>query len=281
MHRITEITSIHRIAIRFTHLLFFAGLVFTIFLFPIKMEAYEFKHLLKPGKTLKYKHWNTHRKKVTGYSRISYEIMSKDGRKFVLETHQNTNDKGEAYSEKQLLFQADNGKLVSYEEADFRTKMKIKQQYESGHIHTQATDKDTKKKFSVKIESDLIPFEVLTLFLQKKIPKLKKGWEMDFDLYLPVIAFELEKKGIPLSFSKVGVTAKVEKIKVKGTIFGKKEVIVILIKPNSLFFSMVLPKEKSEYRFTFLNEPPFHLLVFEEHETQSILTEVNQENRGE
>ena len=94
-----------------------------------------------------------------------------------------------------------------------------------------------------------------------------------FNLYLPFIASELSKNGLPPSLSKLSMVAAVEVFRKEDTIFGQIEVVHIIVKPGFFLISTLLPKEKSQFRFVFSAQQPYYLLSFEEGETKSVLYE--------
>lgn len=232
-------------------------------LMSLSSSALEYKSLLKEGVQLQYKHWNREEKKITGYTALSYEKVVIDGSPFFLEVLQNEKPDGTVFTRKQVWYGAEKGTPIRYVEEDFRKKIKVSNRYKKDKILTKIIDGKESKEFSVSMESDLIPFEVLPLHLRKKVPQLMKKEKIEFMLYLPLVAIELDKKGLPRGLSKISVTAKVEK-REQGT-------VQVLIKPSSFFIRTLLPKEKSEFRFTFTDKGPYKLLSFEENVTKSIL----------
>ncbi len=237
----------------------------------IQIFALSFKDQLHPVKRLKYKHWHLQKKKITGYTIIEIKTTSKAGKKYYLEINQNLDKNQKIFSEKKTWFHYQTGEMASYTEVDFRTGISITDRVKKDKIVTQVGKKDDQLEFSIQRERKLVPFETLALFLQKQLPELQKKRELTFTLYLPVIAIELKKKNFPLSFSKFEMAAHVIEESQKETPLGLKTSIQVMLKPTSFLINTMLPKEKTAFHFTFMTEPPYLLLAFEENQTRSIL----------
>ena len=235
--------------------------------------AFNFKDQIQERSPKTFKHWNKKKKKVTGFTKLTFETEKGTG--YLLEISKNLDQDQNVFSQKTLWFDPSTGELKKYEEKDFRTDMKTLNSYDSKTIHTQIWEKEKKTDINLQIQPDLVPFEVLSHFLQSKIPEIQKEHSIQFTLYLPVIAFELANKGLPLSLSQLGMKATVTKIKTKNTIFGKRETITIRVEPTSFFVRALLSNDKSKFDFTFVNQQPFSLLLFEEGSAQSILSNLN------
>lgn len=233
--------------------------------------ALSFKDQLRPLKQLKYKHWHLKKNKITGYTKIEIKTTFKAGKKYFLEINQNLDKDQKIFSEKKTWFNYQTGELASYTEVDFRTGVSITDRVEKADIVTQIREKDDLLEFSIPQEHQLIPFEALALFLQQQLPELQKKRQLTFTLYLPVIAIELKKKNFPLSLSKFEMVARVVEESEKETPLGLKPSIQVILKPTSFLINTMLPKEKTAFHFTFMTEPPFLLLAFEENQTRSIL----------
>jgi len=197
--------------------------------------------------------------------------MLKEGEKYFLETSLNQDRQGTVFSEKKAWYEFETGQLDSYTEIDYRTGISISNRTDAEKIHTTVKDGNDQLKISLDMENKLVPFEALTLFLQQSIPELREKREIAFKLFLPAMAIELKRKGLPLSFSKFEMAASVVGMPQIVTPLGLQPAIRILIKPTSFLVNAILPKEKTEFHFTFMTEPPFLLLAFEENKTRSIL----------
>ncbi|MBT4088261.1 MAG: hypothetical protein HN580_29980 [Deltaproteobacteria bacterium] len=237
----------------------------------VQVFGLSFKDQLRPVKQLKYKHWHLQKKKITGYTKIEIKTTSKAGKKYFLEINQNLDKDEKVFSEKKTWFDYQTGELASYSEVDFRTGVSISDQVTETEIITQVRKKDDLLELSIQREEQLVPFETLALFLQKFMPELVKKRTLTFTLYLPVIAIELKKNNFPLSFSKFEMVARIVEESKKETPLGLKSSMQILLKPTSFLINTMLPKEKTAFHFTFMTEPPYLLLAFEENQTRSIL----------
>ncbi|NQU63427.1 MAG: hypothetical protein HQ517_03965 [SAR324 cluster bacterium] len=237
----------------------------------VQVAALEFKNQLRPVKLIKYKHWNLKRKKITGYTKIEIKTTSKAGKTYFLEINQNLDEHEKIFSEKNIWYDYQTGQLISYSETDFRTGINISDRVTESGIITQVRKGDELLEFSVERKKELVPFEVLPLFLQNVIPELQQKQKMTFTLYLPVIAIELKQKNFPLSFSQFEMAVQVIKMSSIETPLGIKPAIEILLKPTSLLINTLLPKEKTAFYFTYMTEPPYLLLAFQENQTKNIL----------
>ena len=98
--------------------------------------------------------------------------------------------------------------------------------------------------------------------------------DYSFTLFQPLLALELEEKGLPRSMSMIKMVAELkEKISLEtplGQMKGRK----ILIFPQSGILRALLPREKTHFKFTFSADAPHHLLEFEVGETRHILTQL-------
>ncbi|MCP4749693.1 MAG: hypothetical protein GY866_02255 [Proteobacteria bacterium] len=239
-----------------------------------RADAPGFGEQLRIGEQLKYEHWNTKKKTTTGYTIVHYKPFLKDGKEFILETNQNTDKNGKVFSDKKTWFFRKTGEFSRYEETDYRTQTSISDQIMGKNIVTEIMNDSGIRRFTIEMESDLVPFEILTLMLQKKIPLIREKKRFEFSLYLPALTFELEKKHLPLSFSKLRMIARLEKHLQVDSVFGRKPAVSILVKPDSFLITSLLPRNKTEFRFTFLAEPPHYLIEFEENVTKNTLMEI-------
>lgn len=237
----------------------------------LNVTALEFKKQLSPGLVLKYKHWNEKKQKITGYTIIEHKRGNKNE---ILIVSENINQKGEAYSNKKLWFVAETGKLIKYEETDLRNKLSVKDVFSEGTIKSYVKKANEEKTFTIKEAYKLVPFEVIDLAMQQKVPDVVKKHKIELVLYLPLIAFELETNHLPVSLSELEVAVTIRKIKVLDTIFGKKKCAMILIEPTSFWVKTLLPEEKTRFNFIFLAEAPGYLLEFQQGEVKLQLESV-------
>jgi hypothetical protein len=237
----------------------------------VTASALDFRQQLRSVREIKYKHWHLQKNRTTGYTKIETKTMLKKGEKYFLETSLNQDRQGKVFSEKKVWYGFEAGQLESYTEVDYRTGISISNRIKAPKILTTVKEGDEQLEISLDMEKRLVPFEALTLFLQQSIPGLRKKQKMTFKLYLPAVAIELKRKGLPLSFSKFEMAASVVGMPQIETPLGLQPAIRILIKPTSFLINAILPKEKTKFHFTFMIEPPFLLLEFEENKTRSIL----------
>ncbi len=249
-----------RITNRKYNLIFFRIFSGAVLLLVISFDiaALEFKNQLSPGLELKYRHWNEKKQKVTGYTVISHKIVNSE----VILTSENFNKKGKVFSHKQLWFNADTGQLIKYEEIDYRNGLFVRDLFSRSHIKSYVKQKSEEKKFKIELTDRLIPFEVIDLSLQKKIPQIIDHQKTKLMLYLPLIAFELDANHLPVSLSQLEVVAKLNGIKVQETLLGRQKCVWISVEPTSFWVKTLLPAEKTTFAFTFLVESPGYLLEF-------------------
>lgn len=207
-----------------------------------------------------YEHWHIKNKKVTGYTITRYETKKIYTTEYVVETSRNLTSDHEIFSEKKSWFLSKTGELAKSTETDFRTNTTITHQLTGGQIITNLKNESEIKRLKTPIEPRLILSETLALGIQVLVPEIMNQKKIGFILYVPVLAFDLEEYHLPQSLSKVTMTAKLEKIEKKKTKFGTRKTAVILIQPDSFFLRNILPKSKTEFRFTYLATAPFHLL---------------------
>ena len=98
--------------------------------------------------------------------------------------------------------------------------------------------------------------------------------EYSFTLFLPLLALELQDKGLPRHMSMIRMVAEQKEKISLDTPLGKMQGHKILIFPQSGILRALLPREKTHFEFTFSGEPPYQLLEFEVGETRHILTKL-------
>jgi hypothetical protein len=233
-----------------------------------------FKDQLYLDTTLHFEHRHVDRNEVTGHTRLRYETVILDGQTYLAESHQNSHSDGTVFSQKRVYFDPGTGRLSSYTETDFRSDVTIHNTVADGQIITRVEEGDRQKEIKTAADEDLVLFETLTLSLRQMLPDLLNQKNTHFTLYLPVVAIELEKKHLPLSLSKLRMNIKVEAQGETETPYGRQPYVQLMLEPASFLISSLLPKEKSEFRFRFIAQPPVHLIAFEEGGTRSVLTAV-------
>jgi len=237
--------------------------------------GFDFRKQLKPVTMMQYDHHHIQKNEVTGYTKIEIKTTVKEGKTFFLAVDRNLDRQGKVFTEKQTVYDAASGDLVTYSESDFRTGTTISSKITGTTILTQVRSGSEQLDIALQLETDIVPFEVLPLYLQKSLPGLRDKGKLVFTLYLPVVAIELKRKGMPVSLSKIEMEARVVETRTVETVLGVQPVIRIVLKPLSLLINAFLPEEKTAFYFTFLAAPPHTLLSFRENQTESVLTIVN------
>ena len=230
---------------------------------------------LLPGSSSSFKHWNLERSEVTGHSHYRYLELIKDGTRFIIEQNENTKPDGDVFTRKTLWFDSDSGVPKWYEEEDLREDFRIVNTY-SGKIMKTRLDKSGN---AIEFETDLskqqaVPFEVVIFFLRKNLINILQTENYSFTLFLPLLALELEDKGLPRSMSMIRMVAVLkEKINL-NTPLGQMQACKILIFPQSGILRALLPREKTHFEFIFSADEPYHLLEFEAGKTRHMLTQL-------
>lgn len=248
--------------------------------FVTNSQVLAFQYNFKPNteKIYKYQHWNTKRKKITGYTEISYQFIHKNNKSYVLEKSKNTTAEKTLFSEKEVWFRQKTGEWVYSEETDHRSNTTVFTEQIGSQINTRITDKNETKLFSVDEENGLISIELLTLYLQKNMDDLTQNSVIDFVLFIPQIAMELDKNGLPLSWSKLKMVATLGNSELVETPFGKQSAVSVLVEPGSFLIKSLLPKDKTSFQFIFQEQKPHLLLKFVENETEAVLTEIKDDH---
>lgn len=210
-----------------------------------------------------YKHWNTERKEITGYTRIKYQKIKEGSVETILETQENTEKDGKVFSQRKVWFDAKTGEIVRYFEEDLRADTKIENTYDEKSITTLLQKKGDKTDLKESRSSKLIPWELLWFYLQKQVKEHGYDKEKKMTIYFPHALFETSAFG-----TKLDVIVKREKKVNVDTPSGKQAAIRILAKPTNFLLSLV---PQLNFRFTISTEEPNDVLRFEQGETQYIL----------
>ena len=230
---------------------------------------------LLPGSRAIFKHWNLERSEVTGYSHYRYEELIKDGTRFVIEKNENTKPDGEVFTRKTLWFESDSGVPKWYEEEDLREDFRIVNTYSIKKMKTRLEKSGNVMEFETDLSKEqAVPFEVVIFFLRKNLMNILQTEEYSFTLFLPLLALELQDKGLPRHMSMIRMVAEQKEKISLDTPLGKMQGHKILISPQSGILRALLPREKTHFEFTFSAEPPYQLLEFEVGETRHILTKL-------
>ena len=230
---------------------------------------------LLPYSKASFKHWNLERSEVTGHSHYRYEELIKEETRFIIEKNENTKPDGEVYTRKTLWFESVSGFPKRYEEEDLREDFRIVNTYSAQMIKTRLEKSGNVMEFETDLSKEqAVPFEIVIFFLRKNLINILKTEDYSFTLFLPLLALELEDKGLPRSMSMIRMVAKIKDKITVDTPLGQKEGRKILIFPQSGILRALLPREKTHFVFTFSVDSPHHLLEFEVGETRHILTQL-------
>jgi len=221
---------------------------------------------LTPGVSLRYEHKNQKSQQTTGFSELRYdEAASGD----LEERLKNRKPDGAIFQEKLSRF-TENGVLLSYQETDHRNGLHINNQYDRQKITTTLTKGGKSKTMSTQLSADLVPFEVLTLFLASKLEAIQQKKKITFTLFLPQLGFDTEQ------FTQIKVNASLVSQGKITSVRGEEPSVQILVTPASPLLQMLLPADKSQFRFTYLTNKPAVLYQFSESQTRSTLTKRTQ-----
>ena len=228
---------------------------------------------LLPDSRSSFKHWNLELSEITGYSHYRYEEIIKDGTQFIVEKNENTKPDGEVFTRKTLWFESDSGVPKWYEEEDLREDFRILNTYSVKMMKTRLEKSDNVMEFETDLSKEqAVPFELVIFFLRKNLMNILQTEDYLFTLFLPLLALELEDKGLPRSMSMIRMVAELKEKISLDTPIGKIQGCKILIFPQSGILRALIPKEKTHFEFTFSAEAPHHLLEFEVGETRHMLT---------
>ena len=230
---------------------------------------------LLPGSRASFKHWNLERSEVTGHSHYLYEELIKDGTRFIVEKNENTKEDGEVFTRKTLWFESDSGVAKWYEEEDLRADFRIVNTYSLKMMKTRLEKSDNVMEFETDLsKEEAVPFELVIFFLRKNLINILQTEDYSFTLFLPLLALELEDKGLPRSMSMIRMVAELKEKTRLDTPLGRIQGCKILIFPQSGMLRALIPREKTHFEFTFSAEAPHHLLEFEVGETRHMLTQL-------
>lgn len=263
---------------RYTFILFYGYFLLVILItatLPADLRAYSFPLVREQNERQVFKHWNTSKREITGYSHVRFFTENTQQKAYLVENNQNSHANGVVFSEKFTWFDPQSGEVVKYAEKDFRTDIQIVNTYTREGIKTEVTEEGVIRHLTVDGNPELVPFEIIAYYLQSKMDVFTRGKSISFKLYIPLIALELEKKGLPTSLSKVGMKATPENIVVQHTILGRIRTIKITVQPSSFLVNAILPDDKSRFDFVFQVDRPCQLLQLEEAETKMVLMDAD------
>jgi len=203
--------------------------------------------------------------------------LTREGTKFIVEKNENTKPDGKVFTLKTLWFDAESGLPNLYEEEDFREDFRITNSYSGEFMRTRLEKDGRVMEFETNLtQKKAVPFEVVILFLRKNLQKILRTNDFSFNLFLPLLAIELEKKGLPRSLSMIRMIVEPKKEIQIETPFGLQTAQTIVVLPESALLRSLLPREKTHFEFTFGTDVPHHLFQFEEGKTRHVLTNLTQ-----
>ena len=176
---------------------------------------------------------------------------------------------------KTLWFELDSGVPKWYEEEDLREDFRIINTYSGKMMRTRLDKSGNVMEFETDLSKEqAVPFEVVIFFLRKNLINILQTEDYSFTLFLPLLALELEDKGLPRSMSMIRMVAELKENISLNTSLGQMQARKILIFPQSGILRALLPREKTHFEFTFSADAPHHLLEFEVGETRHMLTQL-------
>ena len=241
----------------------------------VSAQVTYFNELLTGTKT-SFKHWDVQRSEISGYSHFSYEAVTKDAKKLIVEKNENTKADGEVFTRKTLWFAANSGVPEWYEEEDLREDFRIKNSYSGQIMHTRLEKAGKVLEFETNLsQENAVPFELVIFFLRKNLRHILQTKDYSFTLFLPLLAIELEEKGLPRSMSMIRMKVEPQEEVSLETPLGKMKARKILVLPKSGFLRALLPREKTHFEFTIAEAAPHYLLEFTAGKTKHIMTQLS------
>ena len=225
--------------------IFIFSIFFSVFLLHGMSVSAQESYLseLLPGTKISYKHWVEQRSEITGHSNFIYEILTRDGTRFIVEKNENTKADGEVFTRKSLWFDANSGVPRWYEEEDLREDFRITNTYSGQILRTRLNKAGKILEFETDLsEENAVPFEVVIFFLRKNLQQILQTKEFSFTLFLPLLAIELEEKGLPRSMSMIRMKVEPQEEVQLDTPLGSMKAHKILILPQSGFLRAILPR---------------------------------------
>ena len=255
------------------HVLFLSG----VLLSAMSVSAQEtYLDELLPGTKTSFKHWDVQRSEISGYSHFSYEAVTRDAKKFIVETNENTKADGVVFTRKTLWFAANSGVPEWYEEEDLRKDYRIKNTYSGQIMRTRLEKAGKVLEFETNLsQQNAVPFEVVIFFLRKNLRHILQSKDYSFTLFLPLLAIELEEKGLPRSMSMIRMKVEPQEEVSLETPLGKMKARKILVLPKSGFLRAMLPRDKTHFEFTIAVAPPHYLLQFTAGKIRHILSQLS------
>jgi len=224
--------------------------------------AVNYLQYFKIDTLLVYKHWNTKRKKITGYTRIKYQKIKEGSTEIILETQENTEDDGEVFSQRKVWFDANTGETLRYSEEDLRVNTLIENTYDGKSITTLLKKKDFNKELREIRSSELVTWELLWFYMQEQVKEHDYN-NKKITIYFPHALFETDLIG-----TKLEILVKKEKTLNINTPVGNQSAIQLFAQPTSWLLSNF---PQLNFRFTISTKKPYYILKFEQADTQYIL----------
>ena len=120
-----------------------------------------------------------------------------------------------------------------------------------------------------------VPMEIFFFFLRKNFRQILITKDFSFTLFLPLLAMELEEKGLPRSMSLVQMIVDLKEDTTIETSLGSMLATKFIIVPQSRLLRAILPREKTNFEFIIAKELPHHILQFKLGTTKHMLQEIN------
>tara|TARA_B100001250_G_C19805680_1_gene793184 strand:- start:1365 stop:2174 length:810 start_codon:yes stop_codon:yes gene_type:complete len=258
------------------------SLLLVLLLYVITVSAKEtYLNELEPGSILSYRHWDVNKSEISGYSYFHYERITIDGEHFIIEKNKNTKADGEVFTKKTLWFDEISGRPLRYEEEDFRKNFRIINTYSEQTIKTSLYKSGKILEFLTEIGfENAVPMELFLFFLRKKFQEIINSKDFSFTLFLPLLAMELEEKGLPRSMSLIKMVVESKEDTTIEMPHGLKKASKLLIIPKSSLLRALLPKEKTNFEFVISKRAPYHILQFKLGKTKHLLHEFNLSNKS-
>lgn len=127
---------------------------------------------------------------------------------------------------------------------------------------------------NISLKENMVPVGLVVFWLRKKLPLLLQGKQINFLLFLPRLAYQLDDSPLPVHLSELDVKAEIEKKGLEQIDGNSFETVEIVVRPTSLWLKSMLPDELSTFQFTYEAKPPFRLLGFSEKKIKSKLIEL-------
>ena len=164
---------------------------------------------------------------------------------------------------------------IRYEEEDFRKDFRIINTYSEQKIKTHLYKSGKILEFETeKGLVDIVPLEIFFLYLRKNFQQILISDSFTFTLFLPILAMELEAKGLPRSMSMIKMIVDLKEEKIIDSVLGQVLARKLIVLPHSGLLRALLPSEKTNFEFLIAKNSPHHILEFKVGKTKHILREL-------